>query len=168
MSVVQSTDEGGFSMTVNIQLEDKHVWFSLVSAFEGGSNYWIDSIELELPDGFKKAEFAGYKDENGVSRKAVDWYPEVDDTDDLDELREKKLYIYSSQVPLLGGSVIIKESEGYNHNPAPLNRESLVKGLQVMHDKCRRHFDDMINEHGDAITADVFLQCAVFGEVIYG
>ncbi len=168
MSAVQSTDEGGFSMTVNIQLEDKHVWFALVTAFEGGSNYWIDNIEVVPPEGFKKAEFAGYRDENGESRKAVDWYPELDDTDDLNELREKKLYIYSSQAPLLGGSVIIKESEGYNHNPAPLNRESLVKGLQVMHDKCRRHFDDMINEHGDAITADVFLQCAVFGEVIYG
>jgi len=155
-------------MKVQIDFPDKTIWYNLVSAFEGGSNYWIDSIKLDLPDGFKKAEFAGYRDENGESRKTVDWYPELDDTDDLNELREKKLYIYSSQVPLLGGSVIIDEGEDYNHSPAPLNRESLAKGLQVMHDKFRRHFDDMINEHGDAITADVFLQCAVFGEVIYG
>tara|TARA_R100000995_G_scaffold41700_1_gene19410 strand:+ start:353 stop:859 length:507 start_codon:yes stop_codon:yes gene_type:complete len=168
MSVVQSTDEGGFSMSVNIQLEDKQVWFNIVSAFEGGSNYWIDSIELDLPKGFQKAKFNGYYDENRISRKTEDWYPEVDDMDDLNELREKKLYIYSSQVPLLGGSVIIKENEGYNHDPVPLNRESLVKGLQVMHDKCRRHFNDMINENGDAITSDVLLQCAVFGDVIYG
>ena len=151
-------------MKVQIDLPDKTIWYNLVSAFESGSNYWIDSIKLDLPDGFKKAKFAGYQN------KVDDWYPELDDTDDLDELREKKLYIYNSQVPCLGGSVIIEETwrEGRSHNPAPLNRESLRKGIQVMHDEYRRHFDDMVNENADAITGDVLLQCAVFGRVIYG
>lgn len=31
-----------------------------------------------------------------------------------------------------------------------------------------RHFRDMLNGNGDAITTDVFIQCVVLGEVVYG
>jgi hypothetical protein len=31
-----------------------------------------------------------------------------------------------------------------------------------------RHFSDMIAENDDATTADVFLQCCLFGELVYG
>jgi hypothetical protein len=31
-----------------------------------------------------------------------------------------------------------------------------------------RHFCDAIREEGDAITADIVLQMALFGEVLYG
>lgn len=153
---------------VNFSLEDEHVWSCLVGAFEGGSNYWVDSIELKLPDGFKKARFDGYVDEDGKHRNVSDWYPELDSHDSLKELREKQLYIYGHQVPFIGGSVVIKELDGYDHSPKPLNRENLEKGLNIMYEKYKRHFYDLVNEGDDAITSDVLLQCAVFGEVIYG
>jgi hypothetical protein len=31
-----------------------------------------------------------------------------------------------------------------------------------------RHFADLVNENDDADTGDAFVQCCVFGEVIYG
>jgi hypothetical protein len=31
-----------------------------------------------------------------------------------------------------------------------------------------RHFADFINQNDDAITGDVFLQCCLLGEVLYG
>jgi hypothetical protein len=31
-----------------------------------------------------------------------------------------------------------------------------------------RHFADLVNENGDAITANVLLQSCLFGEVIFG
>lgn len=37
-----------------------------------------------------------------------------------------------------------------------------------MQEKYPQHWADIINESDDANTADVFLQCVVFGEVIYG
>jgi hypothetical protein len=33
--------------------------------------------------------------------------------------------------------------------------------------KYPRHFADLVNENTDAITADVLLQCCLFGELIY-
>lgn len=44
----------------------------------------------------------------------------------------------------------------------------LAKGLQVMADKYDWHFQDFMAENEDIITGDVFLQCALFGEIRYG
>jgi len=49
-----------------------------------------------------------------------------------------------------------------------LNQASIDKALEIMHDKYPRHYGDILQENEDAITGDVFLQCALFGEVIYG
>ena len=37
-----------------------------------------------------------------------------------------------------------------------------------MAEKYPRHFTDMIQEQDDATTADVFFQCVVLQDVIYG
>lgn len=42
------------------------------------------------------------------------------------------------------------------------------RGLELMRDKYPRHYADLVEENDDAITGDVFLQLAVFGELIYG
>lgn len=42
------------------------------------------------------------------------------------------------------------------------------KGLELMRDKYPRHYADLMEEEDDAITGDVWLQLAVFGELIYG
>jgi hypothetical protein len=55
-----------------------------------------------------------------------------------------------------------------NEESYTVTLETLKKGLKVMAKEAPRHFDDFINENSDAITGDVFLQCAVFGDVIYG
>lgn len=46
--------------------------------------------------------------------------------------------------------------------------EDIRKGLEIMRDNYPRHFADLVEENDDLITGDVWLQCAVFGEVIYG
>lgn len=42
------------------------------------------------------------------------------------------------------------------------------KALTIMAQKHGRHFSDLLAENDDAITADVFFQLCVFGDVIYG
>ena len=42
------------------------------------------------------------------------------------------------------------------------------KGLELMRDQYPRHYADLVEENDDLITGDVFLQLAVFGELIYG
>lgn len=49
-----------------------------------------------------------------------------------------------------------------------LNRKKILKGIKIMAEKYPKHFGDMISNNGDATTGDVFLQCALFGEIKYG
>ena len=49
-----------------------------------------------------------------------------------------------------------------------LNDSNLQQGLAIMAEHYPHHFNNFIEENEDAITGDVFLQCVVFGEVIYG
>ena len=49
-----------------------------------------------------------------------------------------------------------------------LNTKAVKKGLTVMAKKFPKHFADFLNGDYDADTSDCFLQCALFGDVIYG
>lgn len=48
-----------------------------------------------------------------------------------------------------------------------LDLKSIGQGLDALATKYPRHFADLVNENTDAITADVLLQCCLFGELIY-
>ena len=48
-----------------------------------------------------------------------------------------------------------------------LNAQKIKRGLTVMAKKEPSHFADFIKGEGDNDTGDVFLQCCLFGEVIY-
>lgn len=49
-----------------------------------------------------------------------------------------------------------------------LNAEKYGKGLIILHNEHSRHWEDLISENGDAITADVLIQLALFGKIVYG
>ena len=67
--------------------------------------------------------------------------------------------------PLLRITVTMQDDD----DPArEMTYASIHKGLQLMADKEGRHFADFMAESDDAVTADVFLQLCVFGEVIFG
>jgi len=72
------------------------------------------------------------------------------------------------ELPLKGGTLVIGDFEAEGDEDKELNREAIEKGLKVMAEKYPRHFGDWMAENDDAITGDVFLQCCLFGEVVYG
>lgn len=43
-----------------------------------------------------------------------------------------------------------------------------AKGLKLMAEKSPRHFGDLLAQNDDAETADVLVQYAALGEVVYG
>jgi len=49
-----------------------------------------------------------------------------------------------------------------------LNDHSIQEGLKLMAQKCPIHFGDFLKDNHDAITADVFLQCCLLGDLVYG
>ena len=63
--------------------------------------------------------------------------------------------------------ITIKDIEAEPNKYFSLNLVKIKKGLKVMANKYPKHFANFIAEDYDAITGDVFLQCCLFGEVIY-
>jgi hypothetical protein len=65
-----------------------------------------------------------------------------------------------------GGSLGIVSTEPAS-DVFRLDLKSIRRGLEDLATKYPRHFADLVNEDTDAITADVLLQCCLFGELIY-
>jgi hypothetical protein len=59
-------------------------------------------------------------------------------------------------------------NEGETPTKHYLTMDNVQKGLELMRDEYPRHYADLMEEEDDAITGDVWLQLAVFGEVVYG
>jgi hypothetical protein len=118
----------------------------LCGAFEGGSNYWYRIEEFVKPENF-------------------------DNTPDKDDRRFRHLSFPTNK----GGALVIStvgadgEPEGDEELVTyRLDLESIEEGLPVMAAKYPRHFNNFITECDDSETSDVFLQCCLFGEIIYG
>lgn len=74
---------------------------------------------------------------------------------------------------LLGGGTLVvhdlyEEEDGEGEVKYPLDMKAVRKGLRLMRDLYPRHWADLVEEEDDLITGDVWLQLAVFGELIYG
>lgn len=61
--------------------------------------------------------------------------------------------------------VDIEDQEGPVYT---LNRESVKKGLMLLHKEWPTHWNDFITENYDAYTSDAFLQLCLFDGVIFG
>jgi len=111
----------------------------VVSAVEGGSNYWS---HIKIFDGqgnrLRGLDAAG---PNGCCGKCRVVFKDLQDQS------------YYGELNLL--------SEGKMENVAG-------GGLTRMAGKYPTHFADFLAENDDATTADVFVQCCIFGEVRYG
>lgn len=137
-----------FPVTVNVPVSA--IANMLASAFEGGSNYWIAEIDPKAPP---KGKLVMHLPDLGSGV-----YPHID-------------YPLSE-----GGRMLVLCGEDYD-NPARkdkrwvLDRAAIAKGLGIMAAKYPGHFGNMIDEeHGnaDAETGDVFVQCCLFGEIVFG
>lgn len=82
---------------------------------------------------------------------------------------------YLHEYPLRGGSLWFSakgddgddvEIEGSKR--WVLDEFTMRKGAETMARMWPRHWGNLITENGDAETADVFLQCALFGDIIFG
>lgn len=78
---------------------------------------------------------------------------------------------------LLGKGIIIcdlfsEDWDGEDELPETAKHRITIadvrNGLKLMRDKYPYHFADLVSENDDLYTGDVWLQLAVFGEVIYG
>lgn len=142
--------EKSLEVTVKRKITYKEIAYLLCSAFEGGSNYWATIVKETKPKKEDKYKFVG---------------------DDL--FNEGSLY---STPFSKGGSILIGDCESENpkdenesqFKASELNLESIQKGLEIMAEKYPDHFNDFVNDSADATTGDVFLQCCILGDIVFG
>lgn len=133
------------SIPYNIPL--RRVFDLIVNAYDSGAfSYWIDrhSCSAELPEGF--------------NLDTIEWLSS-------DERRSWKSENTDYFAPLVGGELMFVDKDGHLRT---LDGEAISRGLVIMAEKYPNHFGDFMIEEDDAITADVFIQCCVLGEVVYG
>lgn len=142
-------------MNITLELADEKVKeivsTLLCSAFEGGSNYWYRIDGYVFPEGKTQKDLEAEKalHPNKFERT---FYPHID-------------------LPAMGGGVKVKDMYG-DKGCVILTWAKCKKALQLMAQpgsKCgAHHWSDVISDNTDGITGDVFLQLALWGEVIYG
>ena len=75
-----------------------------------------------------------------------------------------------------GGTLVVYDeyemdselNEGEEPTKHYLTLKDVRKGLRLMKKLYPEHYADLVEENDDLITGDVWLQLAVFGELIYG
>lgn len=128
-------------MHINVEVTDEQIADMLCSALEGGSNYRYQIVAQQAPVIYRY------------------------------QTSKERVYSHIDYPINPGGSLTISSIKGDELRGAKqwkLTRIELREGLRVMAAKAPRHFADMLLGNGDAITGDVFLQCCLFGEVVYG
>ena len=113
----------------------------LCNAFEGGSNYWYMIEDQHQPDNFDNVD---------------------------DDWREFNHIAYPT---CEGGYLMIsdeQEAGEEDKRTEKLDLDSIRKGWRIMLEKYPHHFFDALQQNDDAITGDVFLQCCLYEELIYG
>jgi hypothetical protein len=119
----------------------------LVSAFEGGSNYWYNIESFKKPEKF--TELCGHE-----------------------TAEEAAMYRHMSYAVNPGGAIVVSDrvgcEEGDTVTKAELNLSVIRVGAILMAKQYPLHWANFVSGNDDAETGDVFLQCCVFGKIIYG
>lgn len=122
----------------------------LSNAFEGGSNYWYRIDGKKLPPGTKMADF---KEGGRMQPRRPDG--------------SENYFHWSQVIPTIpGGQLTIRDTEGDEAHI--LDLPALKKGLILMKQKFPERYARVLDERDDAEDADVFLQLALFDDVIFG
>lgn len=139
--MAQNANKG--QMQVTLKIDDEKIASAIISAFEGGSNYWYFIDEFHRPDG--EQALWPYREDSGKVFKHVD-YP---------------------MNP--GGYLLIHSDEEPEKGQFKLDRQAIETGLQKLAESAdySHHFRDLAGDNADAITGDVLLQFALFGDVLY-
>ena len=122
---------------------------------DGYCNYWMRK-SLSTRIGWKRVS-----NESDWSTRYYGMQKQPNDNrSEIQRHLEEKTWCYTHEIPFLGGELTIVELDDYNHNPKPLNMETIVEGCRTMAINSPYHFKDLVNEKRDAITSDVCFNTA--------
>ena len=138
----------------------------LVSCLEGGSSYWMFAPAGPTHESYGRLDvrnrFGGRSARNDYAVQ-----------NGLITQEHAKRFPWASYVaPFWPGGFITIQITGEipegKHRSYRLDRLMMEKGMRTLANKYVRHFADILTDNDDASTADAWLQCCLFGEVIFG
>jgi hypothetical protein len=134
---------------IKSQVSDTTLRNLLCSALESGSKYWYMHTRSEFADGLSYDDFR----EGGKCALAEYWHP-------------------LELIPFVEGCALILTTDAAGDEGDTkeyrLDKAALMRGVQIMAEKYPQHFANVTTENDDAETGDVYLQCCLFGEIVYG
>ncbi len=134
-------------MKLAIEIPTKRIQDLLCSALEGGSNYWYQISGHDMPHDLSYADF---RKGGKFTNPAEYWHP--------DEI-----------FPVTPGCAsLIKAPGDYDKFGVWVNLAAFEHAMELLAEKFPKQAALVIDDEDDAETGDIFLQLAVFGEVIYG
>lgn len=125
-------------MDLTLTLPEDRIADLLCSGFEGGISYWAYIVGDRKP------------------RSVVDLGPRWDDG----------IFPHVHFPLSRGGAVTVCDLQTEKKHTLDLG--AIRRGLRVMAEKFPRHFGDWLAENDDATTGDVFIQCCLLGDIVYG
>lgn len=129
-------------------IPDEMILNLLCCAFEGGSNYWIEEIFASPDNPINKIDFMA----GGAQQRFDDYWHWTQ----IMPLTENCSIVITTRI---GDGDIVTEYI--------LGRDQILFGLQKMQDNFPRHWLSFLGKNEDATVADVFLQCCLFGDVLF-
>lgn len=174
------------SLKVEVEIDkfEKRTRDLLITAFEGGIGYWCRIERYVYPEGTTARDYSYNPD--AKPPKIGKFQPfECAKCSDKDRFRGVKGdacpthgssamehdYVprYALVPTLKGGAVVVSDEEsGDEHREYTVDYYALVKAWQIVAELYPHVFARIKEENYDAGDADVWFQCAVFGEAIYG
>ena len=133
-------------MKIQINVNDYDILCTLISGFEGGISYWCRAIE-----GYGPLAHCAIVPVKGSDHEAA------------------RGALFAAWCE--SGKVIIFEHDAQDCEHGDryvLDAACLARGLAVMCERYAHHFASVIDSGGDATTGDVLIQCAIFGQLVYG
>jgi hypothetical protein len=109
-----------------------------VTSLEGGSNYWY--YIKDIPNEVRNIQ----KTKNLALSEAI------------------------GEFVLIGGKIYIYDIEDEDELLGYINMDKLLDAINVMKEKYPSNYENIITESDDADDADIFLQIATMGEVVFG
>ena len=145
--MAEQTETKFVTVKVPTDIPEQRVRDLLCSALEGGSNYWYSGADHHLRDGLEYKDF-----QEGGSQTLDDYFHPYE------------------LIPFVEGCHLTVKVDmgGDEMETHKIDRDAMKRGIRLMAEEQPRHFQNFINEDDDAETADVFLQLALFGELVFG
>jgi hypothetical protein len=124
----------------------------LVSAFEGGSNYWYEKAGVDY-GGMTRDDFMSH---------VRGW------TASLIDLGAEDMWhgYYAPFVPGCATTLYVHDDPDVP-GPVRLDLDAIKRGIDLMAHNTPHHWTTFVEENEDADTGDAFLQLCLFGEIRY-